>query len=94
MKFCRDCLHYRFSSELSDKEDTVIQECKKCNTPMKEGIAIQQTYTKGSPDFIGGDIVTMSPGGAGKLIPCLKCPKCGYSITKELIWLYLIIGNI
>ena len=50
---------------------------------MKEGIAIQQTYTEGSPDFIGGDIVTVSPGGAGKLIPCLKCPKCGYSITKE-----------
>lgn len=44
---------------------------------MKEGIAIQQTYTKGSPDFIGGDIVTMSPGGTGKLIPCYTIPAFG-----------------
>ena len=24
----------------------------------------------------------MSPGGPGKLIDCLKCPKCGWSVTK------------
>jgi DNA-directed RNA polymerase subunit M/transcription elongation factor TFIIS len=55
--------------------------CKHCNIPMQPGKAIQQTYT-GIPDFIGGAVVTLSPGGPGKLVDCLKCPKCGYSVTK------------
>jgi len=56
--------------------------CKHCHTPMQTGIAIQQTYT-GTPDFLGGEVVTMSPGGPGKLIDCLKCPQCGWSVTKQ-----------
>jgi hypothetical protein len=55
--------------------------CPTCHIKLKKGIAIEQTYT-GIPDFFGSkEIVTISPGGNGKLIPCLKCPKCGYSIT-------------
>lgn len=49
---------------------------------MKPGKAIEQTYT-GIPDFIGGDVVTMSPGGPGRLIDCLKCVKCGWSVYNE-----------
>lgn len=61
--------------------------CKHCHTPMQPGIAIQQTYTAGEPDFPSGQgdpnaIVTLSPGGSGKLIECLKCPQCGWSVTK------------
>lgn len=56
-------------------------KCKRCNGEMKPGKAIEQTYT-GIPDFIGGDVVTMSPGGPGRLIDCLKCSKCGWSVTK------------
>ena len=48
---------------------------------MKPGKAIEQTYT-GIPDFIGGDVVTMSPGGPGRLIDCMKCVECGWSVTK------------
>lgn len=55
--------------------------CKHCHTPMHTGLAIQQTYT-GTPDFPGGEVVTMSPGGPGKWIDCLKCPQCGWSGTK------------
>lgn len=55
--------------------------CKHCNTPMRPGLAIQQTYT-GTPDFPGGEVVTMSPSGPGKLIDCIKCPQCGWSVTK------------
>ena len=33
-------------------------------------------------EFRGGEIVTMSPGGPGKLISCLKCPQCGWSVTN------------
>lgn len=56
-----------------------VRRCKHCNTPMTPGIAIEQTYT-GAPDFPGGEVVTMSPGGPGKLIECLKCPQCGWSV--------------
>ena len=54
--------------------------CKHCRAPMQPGVAIEQTCT-GSPEFAGSEIVTMSPGGPGKLIDCLKCPKCGWSVT-------------
>ncbi|MDO4795555.1 MAG: hypothetical protein Q4A28_06395 [Brachymonas sp.] len=62
--------------------------CKRCGASMRHGIAIEQTYTAGEPDFPSdrGDpnaIVTLSPGGPGKLIECLKCPQCGWSVTKE-----------
>ncbi len=54
--------------------------CRKCRKVLKPGIAIQQTLV-GCADFIGGEVITLSPGGPGKLISCLKCPKCGHSIT-------------
>jgi len=56
-------------------------KCEKCNVELIKGIALQQTYT-GIPDFIGSkQVVTMSPGGSGKLVACWKCPKCGWSVT-------------
>ena len=55
-------------------------KCKKCGGTMKPSKAIEQTYT-GSPDFVGGPVVTMSAGGPGKLVDCLKCEKCGWSVT-------------
>lgn len=54
--------------------------CRKCGGEMRPGKAIQQTFT-GTPDFIGGPVVTMSPGGPGKLIDCDKCAVCGWSVT-------------
>ncbi|MGZ8158355.1 MAG: hypothetical protein ACXWT4_06055 [Methylobacter sp.] len=55
--------------------------CKRCQGEMKPGKAIKNTLT-GIPDFIGDDhVCTVSPGGPGKLIDCLKCPECGYSVT-------------
>lgn len=50
-----------------------------CGGEMRPGIALQNTY-RGVPDFAGHEVVTVSPGGAGELIQCLKCDKCGYSI--------------
>jgi hypothetical protein len=52
---------------------------------MKQGIATGQTWTSGVPDFPGQTDTrgqTMIPSGPGKVIQCLKCEKCGYSITK------------
>jgi hypothetical protein len=46
---------------------------------MRPGKALTQTLTCGIEDFPGYDIVTMSHGGPGKLVNCLKCVLCGYS---------------
>lgn len=62
--------------------DELDQRCRKCGGNMIYGKAIQQTLT-GSPDFPGDTRgITMSPGGSGKLIDCLKCEKCGWSVTE------------
>lgn len=53
--------------------------CRRCGGQMKPGIALEQTYT-GRPDFPGGEAVTMSAGGPGRLIDCMKCEKCGWSV--------------
>lgn len=60
-----------------------VEKCKKCGGAMKPGKAIEQTWT-GTPDFYGdARAVTMSPGGMGKLIDCMKCEDCGWSITSD-----------
>ena len=46
---------------------------------MKLGIALQDIPTEGVPDFPGGEVVTMSCGKYAKMIPCLKCERCGRS---------------
>lgn len=55
-------------------------ECPKCGGPMRGGgIAMESTYP-GSPDFIGGEVVTLSAGGPGRLVECgRKCSECGHS---------------
>ena len=58
--------------------------CKKCGGAMKHGKAILQAWT-GIPDFHGDkDCVTLSQGGSGKLIDCVKCEKCGWSMTSNV----------
>ena len=56
--------------------------CRKCFGKMKPGKAIQQTYT-GYPDFPNCAVVTLSPGGPGRLVDCDKCEKCGHSVATE-----------
>lgn len=61
--------------------------CVKCGATMVSGIAIEQTYTSGMPDWPGDEpdaVVTMSPGGPGKVINCMKCPECGHSVKGTL----------
>lgn len=57
-----------------------------CFGLLKPGVATGQTYTTGVPDFPGQEDLegqTISPGGPGKLVPCLKCDSCGHSITES-----------
>lgn len=54
--------------------------CKRCDEPMGHGKAIVSTSV-GQPDFAAdGEVVTVSPGGPGRLVDCLKCPQCGLSV--------------
>ena len=53
--------------------------CTRCGGEMKPGQALESTLV-GEPDDIG-ECVTVSPGGQGKLVPCMKCAECGWSVT-------------
>lgn len=54
------------------------QLCIRCRVPLEPGIALVQT-TRSSSDL--GGIYTVSPGGPGRIVQCLKCPNCGWSVT-------------
>lgn len=57
--------------------------CPHDGATLVPGIALVQTWRVGVPD-LGGDLIrTMSPGGPGRIIPCLKCPACGYSVSFQ-----------
>lgn len=60
-------------------------QCRRCHGPMKVGVALEQTVTMGVPDFPGNTVEsrgqTLSYGGKGRLIRCLKCVNCGWSMT-------------
>jgi hypothetical protein len=56
--------------------------CRKCGASMKPGKALEDIMS-GIPDFPGHEVMTVSPSGRGKLIDCMKCEKCGYSVTKD-----------
>lgn len=59
-----------------------IDRCRRCGGEMAPGKAIAQTYA-GIPDFPGKEVVTLSPGGPGVLVDCLKCRECGHSVTAN-----------
>jgi ribosomal protein L37AE/L43A len=61
-----------------------ILYCNKCKYFLVKGIATQQTYVGGMPDFAGDKhSSTFSAGGPGFVVECWKCPKCGYSVTSS-----------
>jgi len=56
------------------------RSCRKCDGKMFPGIALENTTT-GSPDFIGGSVVTVSTSERANLVGCMKCEKCGHSVS-------------
>ena len=58
-------------------------KCYRCHGDMKQGIALVPTFI-GTPDFACGEVVTVSPGGPGRIVECMKCVVCGFSLTKPL----------
>lgn len=63
-----------------------VKECPKCKVELLPGKALVSTFVAGVPDFIGQDpdprAQTFYEGGPGRLVDCLKCPECGYSISQ------------
>ena len=75
--------HYKIVSSFDEilvDIGVIPMKCRKCGGKMKKGKATGQTMV-GTPDFVGGEVCTVSPGGTGKLIDCMKCVDCGWSVT-------------
>lgn len=56
---------------ISEAQDV---HCKKCGGVMRPGLAMGQTWHDSGEG-------TLNPTGPGRVIACLKCETCGWSIT-------------
>jgi uncharacterized protein with PIN domain len=59
----------------------VAMRCRRCEGELRPGVAIGQTAVALRPRRGEGDIRTYHAGGTGKVIPCLKCHACGWSVS-------------
>lgn len=63
-----------------------MSRCKRCDVPLEPGTALMNSLV-GHPDFPGDtgkeDGCTVSASGPAGLVPCLKCPRCGWSIGRR-----------
>ena len=59
------------------------EPCPKCSSPLAPGHALESTMAPAShPDHLTdstGRGTTLRPSGTARMVPVLKCPKCGYS---------------
>lgn len=70
-----------FREYFMNPENTERHYCIKCNIELKPGIALKQTIS-GIPDFPNDNKpITLHADGPGCIKSCLKCPKCGWSIS-------------
>lgn len=68
------------ASALIDQGKRTALVCRKCGGAMHCGMAME-TLLVGTGDLDWkAPPVTVSPGGPGRMVPCLKCVGCGYSI--------------
>jgi len=62
------------------KSNNRYGKCPKCSGKMRKGIALKNILT-GTPEWSGSTIVTMSASGKAKIIPAIKCSRCGHSLS-------------
>ena len=87
-RLCRKCNEIKQASHADYRSkgqvEAICQKwplCRICRVPMRPGIATGQTYSL-SPDFTALDECgTINLGGPGTIIPAMKCPQCGHSMT-------------
>jgi len=79
----RDAAKKKAKQEKQNGPLSAGSRCPRClQGTMHLGRAIEQTLS-GALDFIGDKHpTTISPGGPGRLVDCLKCDCCGYSVTR------------
>lgn len=61
----------------------MTDKCRRCGGSMVPSKALLNTWVAGVPDFPGSEDLTgqtMHHGGPGKLVDCLKCADCGWSL--------------
>jgi len=64
-------------------------KCKRClEIELQEGLVLVEIFRPGADDFFnqGPDSLlgrTMVPSGQSRLVQCLKCPNCGYSLINR-----------
>jgi hypothetical protein len=78
-----------FDYEFRDKPvKPLIVKCRKCRGKMKPSMALDNT-TVGFPDFPGDtgkeSHATLSKTGPAVMISCLKCEKCGHTISNTIV---------
>jgi hypothetical protein len=56
--------------------------CLKCLVPMVAGVALEDVLTGIGDFYASDDVVTVSPSGRVRMVPCWKCPTCGRSVTQ------------
>jgi hypothetical protein len=58
--------------------------CRHCGGEMRQSTALDDVMT-GSPDFPGDTGnehgCTLNPSGKANMVDCMKCTKCGWSVT-------------
>lgn len=67
-------MRYALKTPTESAIDPRTRKCRKCGGAMKPGKAMGQTVEC-------SDEGTCSPAGPGKLIDCMKCEVCGWSVT-------------
>lgn len=53
----------------------------RCGGVMKRGVAFENSW-EGMADFPGDEYAcTISQTGPAKIVPCVKCKRCGFSVS-------------
>ena len=80
--WCPSRIHGAFS-RIARENRIDTKTCKKCGAKLAPGVAMEQTYVAGEPDFPSDKhATTFSAGGPGAIIDVDKCPECGWSMSK------------
>jgi hypothetical protein len=66
-------------------EDTALKPtamgCRRCGAEMRHGVAMGQTVVARRESRGDDDCRTFHAGGTGRVVACLKCSACGWSVT-------------
>lgn len=77
-------IHLRDAMSILDelqRKAEAAPACTRCGGAMKPGKAMGQTAVARRSSRGPNDVRTFYAGGSGRLIDCMKCERCGWSVT-------------